>query len=115
MIRQQTAGDKVPGWHKIEETGGSDGDNDSQNHYADNISRTQESRLNSQQAAPPEEQYFNFLDSIGKEPRFSMRELTELKSHFKKGAKKIKVMVEGEDGKMKETTELVMYIQQFRE
>ena len=63
----------------------------------------------------PEQQYFDFLERLGGTPRFSANELADLKNHFKKGAKKIKVTETGEDGKAYERTEAVMYIQQFRE
>ena len=116
LMKQQTAGDKVPGWHKIEEAseeeksyGSSDLEASPEDYF-----KTQDSRLTSQ-PAPVDSQYIDFLDQIGKNQRFSITELKEIESHFKKGAKKIKVNVEGEDGKIKETTELVMYIEQFRE
>ena len=66
--------------------------------------------MTSQAAQTPEQKYFVFLEQVGKEPRFTEKELADLKNHFKKGAKKIKVQEIGEDGKITEKTELVMYI-----
>ena len=54
----------------------------------------------------PEQQYFDFLERLGGTPRFSDKELADLKTHFKKGAKKIKVTETGEDGKQYERTEM---------
>ena len=81
LINQQVAGDQVPGWHKIEDLDDSDGENQSQHHETgeDDNYNTQQSRLTSQAAAQtPEQQYFNFLEQIGKEPRFTEEELADL-------------------------------------
>ena len=81
LIKQQSAGDQIPGWHKIEE-GKEDEEYDDENsqnsdfvdeHYF----KTQESRLTSQPAAV-DSGYIDFIDEIGNKNRFSITEQKEL-------------------------------------
>ena len=115
LLKNQFAKEKerVPGWHMIEEDESESENSSQQSDTGKEKFRTDESRLSSH--ATPEQNYFNFIATIGKAPRFSEKELRDLKEHFRKGAKKIKVNVENDDGTMKEKTETVMYLKQFRE